>query len=306
MIDIPPFRPPSEANSYLIRVIRGCDWNKCKFCRMYKSIKFQIRRKEEILKDIDNIHRFFPKSHTAFLGDSNPLIHPQIHEIIEYLKKKYPEIDRITAYARAKTIANMPSEKLKTLRDAGLTRVHIGLESGNDEVLKLVNKGTCSKELVKAGKKAVKYFELTYYVIIGLGGIERSKEHIKDTANIINLVKPTFVRVRSLTVFPNTPLRTLIGKEITPLNASQQLNELKMLIEKIKVPTYLTCDHVFNYIFTIHGVILFRGVHGYLPNEKDRMLEEIESTKDLINALERSGIPVYTYNQMYKMGLTLI
>ena len=115
------FRPPSEANSYLIRVIRGCDWNKCKFCRMYKSIKFQIRRKEEILKDIDNIHRFFPKSHTAFLGDSNPLIHPQIHEIIEYLKKKYPEIDRITAYARAKTIANMPSEKLKTLRETKIS-----------------------------------------------------------------------------------------------------------------------------------------------------------------------------------------
>ncbi len=303
--DLPPFRPPSEADSYLIRVVRGCDWNRCKFCRMYKPIKFQIREKEEILRDIDNIPKIFPKSSSAFLGDSNPLVHPQICEIISYLKNKYPEIKRITAYARAKSFAKMSDDELEMLRDAGLNRVHIGLESGNDEVLKLVSKGVSSEELVKAGKKAVKYFELTYYVIIGLGGVERSKKHITDTAKVINSVKPTFVRIRSLTVFPTTPLKTLIGKAITPLSANQQLDELKMLIEKINVPTYLTCDHIFNYIFTTHGVI-FYGVHGYLPDEKDRMIEEIESTKELIQALEKSGVPVYTYNQMCKMGLMLI
>ncbi len=301
MYDFPPFRPPSEASSYLIRVIRGCNWNRCKFCRMYKSIKFQLRSKEEIMRDIDEMHKFFPPSNTAFLGDSDPLIHPDICEIIAYLKKKYPEIKRITAYARAKSIAEMPEDKLEMLKDVGLTRIHMGLESGNNEILELVKKGVTDKELIKAGKKVVKFFELTYYVMVGLGGIEKSIEHVRDTAKVINSVKPTFVRIRTLTIFPNTPMAHLKDK-ITPLNAYQQLDELQMLIEKINVPTYFTCDHVFNYLFTKDGII-FTGVDGFIPDEKDRMLSELESARKMIKSLERTGIQVFTCNQMYNMGL---
>jgi len=302
MYDFPPYRPPSEATSYLIRVVRGCNWNRCAFCGMYKDIKFQQRAKEEILRDIDNIPKYFPKSKSAFIGDSNPLIHRDIVEIVSYLRKRYPELERITAYARIKTITNMPRDRLEMLSEAGLTRLHMGLESGDDEVLKLISKGITAKDAIKACQKARKYFEVTYYVITGLGGVERSKRHAKNTARVINEAKPTFVRIRNLTVIPGTPIEKMIGKEITPLNALQQLEELKTLIENIKIKTYFTCDHISNYLFTRSGVIFF-GVNGYLPDERDLMLEQIEYTIETVKALEKCGEIVMTSNDMYKFGL---
>ncbi|MET1124254.1 MAG: radical SAM protein [Archaeoglobaceae archaeon] len=298
--DFPPFRPPSEASSYLIRVVRGCNWNRCAFCAMYKGCRFEQRRKEEILRDIDSIPKYFPRSRSAFLGDSNPLIHRDAVEIIEYLKKRYPEIERVTAYARIKTIANMSRERLAALRDAGLTRLHMGLESGSKDVLELVNKGITPEDAVRAGRKA-KMFETTYYVMTGLGGVERSEEHARETARVINEAKPTFVRVRNLTVIPGTPIEKLVGREITLLNARQQLEELRRLIERIKVRTYLTCDHVSNYLFAPKPVFL--GVHGWLPDDREEMLRQIEDTIEVVEALEKSGRRVLTSNDMRKLGV---
>ena len=302
MYDFPPFRPPSEAGSYLIRAVRGCNWNKCYFCSMYKGIKFELRDKKDVMKDIDAIERFFPFSKTAFIGDSNPLIHPNIVEIISYLKEKRREIERVTAYARIKTIAKMPEERLKALKNAGLTRIHMGLESGDEEVLKLVNKGIKPEDAIEAGRKATRYFEVTYYVITGLGGKERSEKHAIRTADVINKAKPTFVRIRNLTVIEGTPIENLVGKELTLLNAEEQLEELRTLIERINVRTYFTCDHVSNYIFTKRGAI-FLGVHGKLPDDKNSMLSQIDETIKTIKLLKESGEKVLTSNDMYKLGL---
>jgi len=296
-MDFPPFRPPSEASSYLIRVVRGCNWNRCLFCSMYKAIQFEQRRKEEILRDIDEIPKYFPKSRSAFLGDSNPLIHKDIVEIVRYLKAKRPEVERITAYARIKTIANMPEEKLKELKDAGLTRLHMGLESGDEEVLKLVQKGITAEDAIRAGKKAGKYFELTYYVITGLGGVERSERHAKNTAKVINEAKPTFVRVRNLTI-TNPEMEGVVKL----LSAEEQLLELKELLRGIDVRTYFTCDHISNYLFTKHGAI-FTGVHGRIPEEREEMLRLIDDTIETVKALKNSGVEVLTSNDMLQRGL---
>lgn len=165
MYDFPPFRPPSEAGSYLIRVVRGCNWNRCTFCAMYKGMKFELRKKEDVLRDIDRLTEYFPHSRTTFIGDSNPLIHPDIVEIVRYLKKRRPEVERITAYARIKTISKMPEDRLRCLKSAGLTRLHMGLESGDEEVLQLVKKGINPEDAVEAGRRATRYFEVTYYVM---------------------------------------------------------------------------------------------------------------------------------------------
>ncbi|MCS7130314.1 MAG: radical SAM protein [Archaeoglobaceae archaeon] len=295
-MEFPPFRPPSEAHSYLIRVVRGCNWNKCLFCSMYKAIDFEQRPKEDILKDIDEIPRYFPKSKSAFLGDSNPLIHKDIVEIVRYLKLRRPEVERITAYARIKTIANMPEEKLRDLKSAGLTRLHMGLESGDDEILRLVQKGITAEDAIKAGKKAGKFFETTYYVITGLGGVERSEKHAKNTARVINEAKPTFVRIRNLTI-TNPEMEGVVKL----LNAEEQLEELRNLLEGIKVETYFTCDHISNYLFTNRGAI-FTGVHGKLPEEKEDMLKIIEDTLETVKALKKSGVEVFTSNDMFRFG----
>ena len=299
--DFPPFRPPSEAKSYLIRIVRGCYWNRCAFCGMYKDVKFCMRKKEEILRDIDNLPRFFPPSKTAFLADSDPLVHKDIVEIVRYLNERY-ELERITSYTRIKTLCRMPEEKLEELREAGLKRVHVGLESGDREVLELIRKGVTPEEAVKAGRKARKHFEVTYYIITGLGGVERSEKHAKNTAKVINDAKPTFVRVRNLTILPNAPISKMVGKEITLLNAKQQLEELRLLIENINSETYLTCDHVSNYLFSKDGPIFF-GVSGFLPDEKDEMLEEIELAIKNVELMEKSGEKVLTSNDMYRLGL---
>lgn len=296
-MDLPPFRPPSEAFSYLIRVVRGCNWNRCAFCSMYKNTKFEQRPKEEIFRDIDEIPKFFPKSKSAFLGDSNPLIHKDIVEIVRYLKTKRPEVERITAYARIKTIAKMSEEKLRELKAVGLTRLHMGLESGDNEILRKVNKGITAEDAIEAGKKAGKFFETTYYVITGLGGVERSKEHAENTAKVINEVKPTFVRIRNLTITN----ADMIGI-LEPLNAEQQLEELRNLVSGIKVETYFTCDHVSNYIFTDRGLV-FRGVHGRIPEEKEEMLRSIDDTLETLKALRRAGMKVLTSNDMFRLGL---
>jgi len=302
MYDFPPFRPPSEAGSYLVRAVRGCNWNRCAFCGMYKGVRFEIRKKEEVFRDIDNIPKYFPFSRTAFIGDSNPLIHHDIAEIVRYLREKRREVERVTAYARIKTIAKMPESRLREIKEAGLTRLHMGLESGDREVLELVKKGIKPEDAIEAGRKAGKFFEVTYYIMTGLGGKERSERHAINTAEVINEAKPTFVRVRNLTVIEGTEIEKLIGKGITLLNAREQLEELRMLIEGIKVETLLTCDHVSNYLFTNSGPIFF-GVHGRLPEEKEQMLEQIDSTLKTVEILEESGEKVYTSNDMHRMGL---
>ncbi|MBO8183004.1 MAG: radical SAM protein [Archaeoglobus sp.] len=299
--DYPPYRPPSEAGSALLRVVRGCTWNKCAFCGMYKDIKFEQRRKEEVFKEIEHLREFFPVARTAFLGDSNPLVHKDIVEIVRYLRERNPWIERVTAYARARTIARMKREKLEALKRAGLNRLHIGMESGDDEILEMVSKGATAEDLIEAGKKGGKFFEISFYYILGLGGKERMENHAKRSAEVINQARPDFVRVRTLTVIPGTPIEKMIGEKITLLTAEEQLNELRMLVEGIKVRTYFTCDHVSNYLFH-RGRAFFMGVHGVLPDEKERMLEEISDALELVRSIGE----VMNSNDMAKLGRIML
>lgn len=308
--DFPEIRPPSEAGSYLLRVTRGCAWRKCAFCWRYRNVKFEIKNVDEVKKDILKMKEWFGRSNSAFIGDADPLIHKSLDEILRFLKAKHPHISRITAYARAKTIARMREEKLETLKDAGLTRLHVGLESGDDGVLKLIRKGATSDDMIDAGLKAKKCFELSFYVILGLGGVELQEQHVKNTAKVINEVKPDFVRIRTLTIGHNTEMQRMVENGIiTPLTPLQQLNELEKLVESINAETYLTCDHISNLLVLDaarwFNRILFSGVEGYLPEEKERMLEEIRVTKDRISMLQSRGIKILNCNDLVKLGVIM-
>jgi radical SAM superfamily enzyme YgiQ (UPF0313 family) len=268
---------------------------------MYKDLKFEQRRKEEIFWEIEHLREFFPTAKTVFLGDSNPLIHKDIVEIISYLREKNPWIERVTAYARARTIAKMREDKLKALKLAGLNRVHIGMESGDDEILKMIDKGATSEDLITAGRKAGRYFEVSYYYILGLGGMERSKRHAISSAKVVNEAKPNFLRVRTLTVIPNTPIERMVGDKITLLTPEKQLEELKLLVRNVEAKLYFTCDHVSNYLFHKNRPF-FTGVHGMLPDERERMLEEIDITIDLVKNLEG----VMNSNDLAKVGSIIL
>ena len=182
--DFPPFRPPSEAGSLLLRVTRGCPWNRCAFCSMYKTMKFEIRDLEEILSDIDMAKELYgEKVQTVFIGDSNSLVvkTEMLVQILNSLYSSFPHIGRVTSYARAKTLFKKPVEDLERICQAGLTRLHVGLETGDRDLLKEIEKGGTPEEMIEAGKKAKRAgFEYSLYVLMGIGGEERWENMLRE------------------------------------------------------------------------------------------------------------------------------
>ena len=176
-------RPPSEASSLLIRVTRNCPWNQCLFCPAYKGVKFSKRTVEEVKKDIDSMAAElsrYSSVRTAFLQDADSLILPanDLETILNYLKEKFPKIDRITTYARARTLSHKSVDDLKRLKQAGLTRIHTGMESGSERVLQMIKKGMTPEEVVTGGRHVMEAgIELSEYVMPGVAGQALSEEH---------------------------------------------------------------------------------------------------------------------------------
>jgi radical SAM superfamily enzyme YgiQ (UPF0313 family) len=309
-----PIRPPSEANSLLLRLTRNCPWGRCKFCYNYRDGgKFEIRKIEELKKEITGIkmisdsifklsiklgqggevnkkvadaicrndypesfrtvaHWLYHGGKTVFLQDANSLAMktPDLVEILIFLKTTLPQIERITSYARSKTIAQKKVEDLKALHQALLSRLHIGLESGSDTILAYMNKGVKVQEHIEAGKKVKESgISLSEYIIIGLGGKKWWKEHAVDTARVLNQINPDFIRVRTLAVLPVMPLSLDVEAGNFVLSTEEEMvREERMLIEHLDgISSYFVSDHILN---------LLEEVEGKLPGDKDRMLNVID------------------------------
>ncbi len=305
--EIGPIRPPNEGGerSLLIRPTKNCSWNRCAFCPFYNGKKFQIRDVNEMKREIDTIKRIRDMlidnsveinkvpincrsvvsrwvqggERTAFLQDSNSLIMPtdELVEVLDYLVKTFPSLKRITSYARSDTIVKKDFEELKRIRDAGLNRLHVGLESGDDEVLNLAKKGVTAEEHIEGGNKAKKAgFELSEYVMPGLGGKNFSKEHALNTAKVLNHIEPDYIRMRPLSVYPETRLHQMIERGEFQLNSPhERLEEIKIMVENLEVSSKICFDHNWNSWRDKDGSLLFDlDYEGYrLPEEKDRILQ---------------------------------
>jgi len=221
---------------------------------------------------------------TVFLQDANSLIMRtnELLEILKYLKEQFPTIERVTSYARAKTIAKKTLDELKALREAGLSRLHVGLESGDDEVLKLVDKGVTAAEQIAGGKKAKEAgFELSEYVMPGLGGRQLSDQHARNTASVLNEINPDFIRMRPFVVASPLPLYEDYERGTFELSSPhERLRELKTLIENLNVTSRVCFDHFLNAWFTdsTRRCPLFsQDYNGYkFPEEKERVLSLVE------------------------------
>ena len=282
--DFPPYRPPNEASSALIRASRGCPWNRCLFCTMYKNLKFQPRSVEEVKKDIDKAAKIYKGSKSVFIADSDSLIMKNIDEIIRYIKTCFPDAERITSYARAKTLMKLGSEHLKKIKEAGLTRVHVGLESGDQETLDFMNKGVKTEEIIAGGKAAKDAgLEVSFYILVGAGGKKRLKEHAIESARVCNKVNPDFIRLRTLVVQHGSLLeeKTKSG-QYQPTLPIEKIQEVKKLIENLEVEQCeLASDHFTNYIWLDH-MIVYYGVYGILSQEKQDMLDTINQTLEFL------------------------
>jgi len=299
--DFPPYRPPNEANSALIRITRGCPWNRCEFCFMYRDTKFQIKPLEEVKKDVKKARQIYKAAQSIFLGDSDNLVHKQLPEIVAFIREIFPDIRRVTAYARAKTVLSRKMEFLTAVRKAGLDRLHIGLESGDPIVLEWLCKGVTPEEVIEAGRKAKEAgFEVNFYVISGAGGKKRWKEHALNSAKVLNKIGPDFIRLRSLTIKKGTPLKEKLDKGkfvITP--PLERLKEVQLFIKNLDLEDcFLASDHMTNFLWA-GNAIFYRGVAGDIPGDKKTMLKTLRKALDFIESTE---LEVKDSNQLLKEG----
>ena len=300
--DFPPFRPPNEAGSALIRITHGCPWNKCEFCAMYKKVKFKSKPLEEIKSDILKAREIYGTTETIFLGDSDNLVHKDLPEITSFIREVFPETKRLTTYARAKTIIRRSPEFLSAVHAAGLNRLHLGLESGDDLVLKRLCKGASPQEMILAGQKAKNAgFEVSFYVLNGAGGKDRWKEHAKNSAAVLNAAQPDYIRLRTLTVQPGTPLdKKLLNREFSLTSPLERLQEVELFIKHLEVTDcFLVSDHLTNYLWAEYEVI-YRGVAGELPEEKTRMLKTVQKA---IAFIQKTSIEIKDSNQLFREGI---
>ncbi len=268
----PIYRPPSEADSLLIQATVGCPHNKCTFCMIYKKgPPYRVRPVKDICEDIDAAcDAYGDHVKTLFFPSGNTIAMPtrDLAAICRHAVTRFPKLRRITVYGSSRYIVQKGLDDLQTLRAAGLGRIHVGLESGDDAVLQRVKKGTTAAEQIAAGRlvKAAG-IELSEYVILGLGGIARSEAHARHTAAALNAIAPDFVRLRTLVPKVNTLLLHDIKKgRFQLLPPRGVLRETRLLVEGLECPTFLTSDHYSNYI----------DLHGRLPDDRDRLRDEID------------------------------
>jgi len=222
----------------------------------------------------------FSGGRTAFLQDANSLIMrtPDLVEVIGYLKQAFPSIERITSYARSKTLAKKRLDELKALQEVGLSRLHVGLETGDDELLKAVDKGVTAEEHIVGGRKAIEAgFELSEYVMTGLAGREGWQQHVKNTVRVLNDINPHYIRLRSFIPRPNTPLFEAYQRgEFHLLTPHEIVREIYSLIEGLEVTSFVCFDHYSNPTSKVYP-----SLEGKLPEDKEKLLDALKSALEL-------------------------
>jgi len=212
----------------------------------------------------------------AFIQDANSLIMrtDELAEVIRFLKQTLPTITRVTSYGRSKTAAKKRLEELVQLREAGLSRLHIGLESGYDPVLKYMDKGVTAADHIKGGKNIVASgISLSEYVLLGLGGKGMWREHATETAKVLNQINPDFIRVRTLTIRPGMPLYDEVKNGNFIRQTDEEIvEEEKLLIENLDCQSNLVSDHITN---------LLQEIEGKLPEDKEKMLATVARFQSL-------------------------
>ena len=309
VLELGPYRPPSEAYSLLIRATRNCSWNRCRFCLMYKGSKLELRSVDDIKADIDIAREAYddigrmasrqgvseaqaaehclmqPPSgahyHVAnwihgsgarqvFLQDSNSIIMrtPDLVAVLRHLKERFPQVTRVTSYGRADSVDRKSLDELTEIRQAGLTRLHLGLETGHDPLLELIDKGVTAARAISGGRKVTAAgIELSEYVILGLGGSGMWRQHALDTAAVLNQIEPDFIRVRTLTLRDRMPLKDDVeAGRFVRLSDDEIVAEEKLLLEHLDCRARFVSDHITN---------LLMEVEGQLPEEKPRMLAAV-------------------------------
>ena len=285
--DAPLYRPPSEAKSLIFQVTLGCSFNECSFCDMYRSKEYSERSWEEVKSEIDLMAKTLPGTTRIFLadGDALNLSTDYMVQIVEYIYQKFPNLERVSCYAMPMNLLKKTPEELNMMNKAGLNRLYLGIETGNDIILKKVTKGATQSTMIKSCNKAKDAgFTLSCMVILGLGGNKYTKENAVDTAKVINAVQPDYVG--ALTLYLENGIKeeflTKFEGEFERLTDSEAIDELELLISEINVDNAI----VFR---ANHGSNAY-NIGGTFPQDKQEMLEKITWMKKHPEVVRPQGL----------------
>lgn len=266
------YRPPSEADALIVQATIGCSWNHCTYCDMYGDKEFRLRDLGEVIEDLETAGASFGDDvRKLFVADGDALVMPAERwlAILDRARELFPNLERASCYAMARNVLEKTDAELRALRDAGLSRLYIGPESGDDVTLKRVAKGDDAATHVEAARRAhAARMELSVIALLGIGG-DRAEEHARATAELVTAMDPEFFAALTVTVVPGTPLATLArrGRFAVPA-VPELLRELRtMVLHARPTDAMFRTNHASNYL----------PIGGRLPRDRDRIVAIIDA-----------------------------
>jgi len=271
--DFPLFRPPSEARSLIFQVTLGCSWNRCRFCTSYRTKEFRVRPFEEVERDVVEMSGSYPDTRKIFLADGDPMAAPTDYlvKVLDLMNRRFPSLERVSTYAGPTNLAAKTPEELGMLKDRKLDLLYLGIETGNDDLLKRVRKNATAEQIVEGSRKALQAgLRMSVFIILGLGGVNGSHEHAKNSARVVNAIGPQFLATLTLMVGPDARVyeEKVMGGGFRLLDGKQSLQELRWFVEDLELShCKFGTEHASNYL-PIHGATL--------PGDKERILALID------------------------------
>jgi len=266
------YRPPSEADSYILQATIGCSWNKCVYCDMYREKEFRVRTLGETLDDLRTAANLSEhRIEKMFVADGDALILGPDHwqAILETANEQLPRLKQVSCYAMAKNILAKSDAELATLREQGLNLLYIGPESGDDPTLKRIAKGSTHADHVEAARKAkAAGMRISVIALLGIGGVERSQVHAERTAELVTEMDPEYFAALTTSVVPNTPLVKLRDKGFWELpTVPRMLEELRTIVDLARPTDALfRTNHASNHL----------ALGGRLPRDREAIISAID------------------------------
>lgn len=267
------FRPPSEAESYILQATIGCSWNKCVYCAMYRDKEFRVRDLKETLEDLGMAAtRYADRIDKVFVADGDALILTmnEWRPILKQARAALPLLKQVSCYAMASNILEKTDAELKELRELGLNLLYIGPESGDDKTLKRIAKGSTHAHHVEAAQKAhAAGMRISVIAMLGIGGIERTQEHAEGTAQLVTAMDPEYFSALTTSMVPDTPLVTLHKKGFWELpSVTRMLQELRIIVDLAR-PTHalFRTNHASNHL----------AIGGTLPRDREAIVATIDA-----------------------------
>ncbi len=269
----PVFRPPSEADSLILQVTNGCSWNRCAFCEMYTAPqkRFSVKREEHVFAEIDQAaDQLAGRVRRIFLADGDVMVLStrRLLAILQHIAKRFPELNRVSSYCLPRNVANKSVDELKELRDAGLKLAYVGAESGDDALLKLIDKGeTYTSSVESLNKLSTAGIKSSVMILNGLGGQHYSHQHADNSARLVNASQPDYLATLVVS-FPlgEQRFRSHFPEGFQPLDQTGLFTEMERFIAQTELSnTIFRSDHASNYLV----------LKGVLGKNKQQMLETL-------------------------------